>query len=233
MQGQNEVSVDFSGLIQKHWQPSDPCFQLTSEQIAALCAYLEILNQWNRVHSLTAIEDPERQVLRHVVDALAAWPEIMLRFKAGSGIRIADVGSGMGVPGVVWALVMPDFRFDLIERQQKKAAFLRHVVARLGLASRVGVIGSDVTGIKPDSGYDLIVSRAFAALPVFLQTTFGISKPETLWAAMTGRQDTNISEQSLIKMNNKIGDVLIDKIVSLEIPQLQEERHLVWARRLS
>ncbi len=221
---------DLAVKIQGAWQPPSPEFALTDLQSQALASYLTLLNHWNRVHSLTAIEDIDQQIRRHLIDGLSVWPEITKKFGQGPEIRVADVGSGMGVPGVVWAIVMPKSKFDLIERQQKKVAFLRHVAGRLGLSPRLQVVAQDVRAHRAEPRYDLITSRAFAALPDFLSVTQSIAGPATWWAAMVGKLKSDVSERKLIKINNKDGGFVVDEIIPITVPGLAEDRHLVWAR---
>jgi 16S rRNA (guanine527-N7)-methyltransferase len=216
--------------IREAWQPGLPGFALSAPQSDSLADYLLILSHWNRIHSLTAIEAPNQQIQRHLIDALSVWPEVVRRFGEDPAIRVADIGSGMGVPGIVWAIVMPKSSFDLVERQQKKAAFLRHVVGRLGLASRVRVVEMDVRRHAIEPRYDLITSRAFAALPDFLALTRGIGGPNTWWAAMTGRQKKEVSEHKLVTKDNKDNGIVVEEIVPIAVPGLSEERHLIWAR---
>lgn len=220
---------EISQLISQAWQPPSSKFVLTNQQIDSLALYLEILNHWNRIHSLTAIESLQDQIDRHLMDALAIWPELFS--KMGAAFQAADVGCGMGVPGVVLAVVMPQSRFDLIERQQKKTAFLRHVTARLGISDRVRVLEQDVRQVRVERPYDLLTSRAFASLQDFIGLSYGLSGPGTRWAAMTGRLDANISKDTLIKMNSKNADVIIEGVVRIRVPGVDEERHLIWARR--
>lgn len=224
MESQAVLHADVADQIGRFW--SQPEFLLTDSEKRQLGDYLELLNKWNRVHSLTAIEDPSEQVRRHVLDGLSIWPEIAARFGRNASIRVADVGSGMGVPGLVLAIVMPNIQMDLIERNQKKAAFLRHVCSRLGLAGRTRVVEQDVSAITPNPEYDLITSRAFAALPTFLELTSGISGPNTLWAAMLGRQKE--SDRILIKNNKKIKDLIVQRLVKIDTPGVDKERHLAW-----
>jgi 16S rRNA (guanine527-N7)-methyltransferase len=211
--------------------------EFSPEQIQKFSSYLFLLNRWNRVHSLTAIEGLDEQVRRHLLDALAALPEVERELLAQSRgmdrrLRIADIGSGMGVPGVVWAIAMPQFDFDLVERQGKKAAFLRQTAASMGISGYVRVIEQDVTAIRGESGYDLITSRAFAALPDFVQMTYGISGPDTLWAALVGQFNEDDSECALNTMNNKNKKIEITGYFETKVPGLHESRHLVWLRRL-
>ena len=206
-------------------------FALSVPQAAMLRRYLELLNRWNQVHSLTAIESPEEQVTKHILDSLAAWQAALQACGGFANGLIADVGSGMGAPGVVWAAVMPESRFALVERQQKKAAFLRHVIGQLGWADRVRVIESDVRDLSGKLRADLIASRAFADLQSFLALTAGISAPGTWWAAMTGRQNKEVSEQLLIKMAKQIIELRTSPAIRLDVPGLSAERHLILARR--
>jgi 16S rRNA (guanine527-N7)-methyltransferase len=226
VESQAVLHSDLAEQIGRLWSP--PEFALNDSQRHQLVHYLELLNKWNRVHSLTAIEDPLEQVRRHILDGLSIWPEIAARFGKDTPIRVADVGSGMGVPGLVLAIAMPSVQMDLIEHNQKKAAFLRQVCSRLSLAGRVRVVEQDVSAITPNPEYDLITSRAFAALPAFLELTLGISGPNTLWAAMLGRHKENESDRILIKNNNKIKELIVKKLVKINTPGVEEERHLAW-----
>ena len=203
---------------------------LTVEQTASLARYLGLLNHWNRVHSLTALSDLRTQVVKHLVDALAVWPLLEQRFGADPAIRVADVGSGMGVPGLVWAVVMPQSRFVLIERQQKKIAFLKHVVSRLGLGSRVAVEGRDVKNVVLSEPVDLIVSRAFAALGDFVHLTWNLSGPATQWAAMMGRPP-NDGALADSKRTHILGGAEITQTQKINVPNLDAQRHLVWLQR--
>src|SRR5690606_30834440 len=93
---------------------------------AALAEYLALLVKWNRTYNLTGIRDPDELVERHLVESLALAP--LLR-----GERIADVGTGAGLPGIPLAIVSPERHFVLIESRAKRVRFLRHVVLTLGL----------------------------------------------------------------------------------------------------
>lgn len=230
MPGRETSAEGLAEKIAQAWVPPSSEFRLSQDQCRDLASYLDILNHWNRVHSLTAIENPDQQIRRHLIDALSIWPEIIARFGPNPLIRVADVGSGMGVPGIVWAVVMPSASFDLIERQQKKAAFLRHVAGRLGLSFRVKVVAIDVKNHHVEPRYDLITSRAFAALPDFVSVTQGIAGPATWWAAMTGKQKEEVSEHKLIKMTNKNAEFKVDSVIPIVVPGLSEDRHLIWAR---
>ncbi len=145
---------------------------------AALAEFLAELAKWNEVHNLTAITDRDGVIRRHIIESLAL--RTLLR-----GNRIADVGSGAGVPGIPLAIAEPEREFTLIESRGKRARFLRHVQGRLGLQnvivehSRV----EDLPGVPP---FDTVLARAVAALPELLRITRHLFGPDTVMLALTG-----------------------------------------------
>lgn len=93
---------------------------------ASLAGYLNLLEHWNRVHNLTGIRDRSELIDRHLVESLALAPFV-------KGPRVADIGSGAGLPGLPLAILLPDVRVTLIESRRKRVSFLRHVAATLGI----------------------------------------------------------------------------------------------------
>jgi len=136
---------------------------VTQAQAERLSAYVDHLIRWNRVHNLTASSDRDEIVRRHIAESLA------LR-NALKGARIADVGSGAGLPGIPLALVEPDRQFTLIESRGKRAAFLGHVSGALGLRN-VEVVQSRVEDLREAAPFDTVLARAVAALPELVELT--------------------------------------------------------------
>jgi 16S rRNA (guanine527-N7)-methyltransferase len=87
--------------------------ELQDDVQAALLRYVELLRRWNRVYNLTAVDDPQGIVTRHLLDALAVLPWV----PAG---RLVDVGSGAGLPGIPLALARPELDVTLLDRARSR-----------------------------------------------------------------------------------------------------------------
>ena len=144
----------------------------------ALARYLGEIRRWNRVHNLTAITDPEAMLRRHVIESLALRPLLQ-------GNRVADVGSGAGVPGIPLAIAEPDRHFTLIESRGKRAAFLQHVQGLLGLVN-VDVQHARVEAMNHAATFDTLLARAVAPLAELLRFTAHLFGPDTVMLVPTG-----------------------------------------------
>ncbi|GAO25774.1 methyltransferase GidB [Alicycliphilus sp. B1] len=96
---------------------------LTEEQIARLLDFLALLQKWNKVYNLTAVRDPQEMLTHHLLDSLAAVAPLRrhLAQQGGAGRRLLDVGSGGGLPGVVFAICCPDLDVSCVDTVAKKA----------------------------------------------------------------------------------------------------------------
>jgi len=181
-----------------------------------LLVYVALLGKWNRVYNLTAVREPERMVSHHVLDSLAVLPHI-------EGSTIADIGSGAGLPGIPLALARPDWRVALIESNHKKAAFLRQAVIELGLAN-VEVREERAEAVAPRGAYDTAIARAFSDLAEFVAAAAPLLKPGGGLIAMKGVHP--YEEIAALGEGCRV-----DKVVSLEVPGVEGERHLVIMRK--
>ncbi len=125
--------------------------------VQRLLDYLDLLARWNQTYNLTAVRDPDAMVARHLLDSLAVLPWVQ-------GPRVADLGSGAGLPGIPLAILRPGIAFWLVEANGKKARFLRECVRRLALAN-VSVVEARAEGAAHEARVDQVVARALAALP--------------------------------------------------------------------
>ena len=152
-----------------------------------LAQFLDLLLKWNAVHNLTAITDRDEMIQRHLIESLALRPLL-------KGERIADVGSGAGLPGIPLAIAEPGRQFTLIESRGKKVRFLQHVQGALGLEN-VSVRHSRVEDLLSDPPFDTVLARAVAALPELVRLTSGLFARHTVLVALTGESfDGEVAE---------------------------------------
>lgn len=177
-----------------------------------LLAYLALLDKWNRVYNLTAVRETGRMVSHHLLDSLAAVPF----FQAAA---VLDVGSGGGLPGVPLAIARPEIQVTLIDSIAKKTAFLLQAKAELGLVN-LHVVTSRVEDYRPESGFDIITSRAFSDLKEFVMLTRHLLNPGGQWLAMKGLMPhEEIASMPL--------SVKVSANHALHVPGLDASRHLI------
>jgi len=153
---------------------------LSARQTEQLIGYLFLLRKWNRVFNLTAVRDDRDLVPRHLLDsaAIAGFVE---------GPRVADVGTGAGLPGIPLAVLRPQWSFSLVDASSKKTRFLRQVMLELGLGN-LEVVHSRVEAYRPTRGFDTVVSRAFSSLSDFWMLAGHLAVPGGCLLAMKGRR---------------------------------------------
>ena len=200
--------------------------------------YIDEIELFNPAYGLVKAASRQELIVKHILDSLAPikiLEDLLAKESpAGAGLqgkpviwRIADIGSGAGLPGIPLAICMSDIEFTLIERMGRRAGFLRNVLAVLGLPN-VRVEESDVEelSLKPlwAGRFKLIVFRAFSPLEnKMLKDLMTLLAPGGLIAAYKGRRETIEKEMALCK---KAGDTSWD-IIPLKSPFLNEERHLL------
>jgi 16S rRNA (guanine(527)-N(7))-methyltransferase RsmG len=143
-------------------------FSVDDHQLAQFGIYYRELKDWNTRINLTSLTDDLDIINKHFIDSL-----LLIRHeKLKQGLRVIDVGSGAGFPGLPIKIYRPDIQLSLLESIGKKATFLRHVAAELGLMN-VDVINhrAEVVGRSPEhrEGYDLVVARCVSRLPVLAE----------------------------------------------------------------
>lgn len=181
-----------------------------------LLDYLALLAKWNRVYNLTAIREEAQWVSLHLLDSLVVVPHL----PPG---RIADVGSGAGLPGIPIALACPDRQVTLLDSNQKKGAFLTQASTELALAN-VNVVVERAESYHPDTTYDVVISRAFSSIADFIRIAGHLCRAGGLLAAMKGaRPDAEIAQLP--------GSWTAETIIPLHVPGLGAQRHLVTLRR--
>jgi 16S rRNA (guanine527-N7)-methyltransferase len=177
-----------------------------------LLTYLELLTQWNKVFNLTRICDPEKMILLHILDSLSIWSYL-------NGMKIIDIGTGAGLPGIPLALIYPEKEFVLMDSNNKKIRFLIQAVYELKLTN-VEVIYSRCENYHPAQKFDSILSRAFASLRVMLETTQHLVGQHGQFLAMKGIYPT----QEIQDIRQEFTLLAVHR---LEVKGLEAQRHLV------
>ena len=178
-----------------------------------LLAYLRLLEKWNKVHNLTAVREPARMVVLHLLDSLSLLPHL-------AGARtLLDVGTGAGLPGIPLAIAQPGLAVTVLDSSHKKATFLRQAKAELGLTN-VEVACERVESWRPPAPFDLVVSRAFAELADFVSQAGHLVAPGGAMLAMKGVYP--FEEIARVPASHRV-----ENVVALTVPTLEAQRHLV------
>jgi 16S rRNA (guanine527-N7)-methyltransferase len=188
-----------------------------------------MLAHWNTTYNLTAVRDAPEMFTHHLSDCLAVLPPLARHLaeraegaaSAGvDGVRLLDVGSGGGLPGVLLAIARPDVQVTCVDTVGKKAAFIRQVAAELRLPN-LRAEHARVEDLRTQ--HDIVTSRAFASLADFVALTRERLAPGGVWMAMKAR--TVDEEQAQLP-----ADVNVFHVEPLQVPGLEAERCLVWMR---
>src|SRR4051794_18700331 len=146
--------------------------ELSQGQLARFDQLGAALREGNQRVNLTRITAPAEFEVRHVLDSLSAAVPLLDRLRVGEALRLVDVGSGGGMPGLPLKIAFPSLRLTLVESVNKKADFLRETVAQLGL-TEVEVVAerAELAGRNPvhRDTYDWATARALATLPVVIE----------------------------------------------------------------
>ena len=204
---------------------------LSDAQVASLLNYQSLIQKWNKVYNLTAVRDPGDMLTHHLLDSLtvigplrrqlAQMPQAAAdAVPSGNALRLLDVGSGAGLPGVVIAICCPDIQVDCVDTVGKKAAFIQQAAVTLRLSNLRGV-HARVENLTEK--YQVICSRAFASLVDFTNWSRQALAEQGVWLAMKGKHP--VDELALLSP-----DVKVFHVEQIAVPGLDAERCLIWMR---
>ncbi|MEX0396092.1 16S rRNA (guanine(527)-N(7))-methyltransferase RsmG [Providencia rettgeri] len=184
---------------------------LTEKQKQQLVDYVGLLAKWNKAYNLTSVRDPQQMLIRHIMDSIVVNGQL-------NGTKFIDVGTGLGLPGVPLAIVRPDSHFVLLDSLGKRIRFLKQVQHELGLTN-IEPVQSRVEEYRIENGFDGVISRAFASLNDMLGWCHHLPSSEGRFYALKGviRDDEMVLPEGFV----------IESITELEVPELDEQRHLV------
>ena len=175
-----------------------------------LLAYLALLQKWNKVYNLTAVRDPLEMVTLHLLDSLSVLQYVNSK-------NILDVGSGGGLPGIVLAICKPELQVTTIDTVQKKVIFMRQVKGELGL-NNLTPVHARVENFKPDAPFEIVISRAFSEIALFVQLTKHLIAENGQWLAMKGIMPADELEGLPLTPV---------QVIALKVAGLDAERHLL------
>jgi 16S rRNA (guanine527-N7)-methyltransferase len=194
---------------------------LPREVVERLLAFGELLLKWNRVYNLTALREPHELVTHHLLDSLAVLPHLA-RVE-----RLADIGSGGGLPGIPLAIVRSGLVVSSVEAVNKKASFQQQAKIELGLGNFSALnrrVETLTAAELPGGAAEVVISRAFSSLADFVRLAGHLVAEQGALYAMKGQRP-----------DEEIGQLpagwAVDAVHPLAVPGLAAERHLVMLRR--
>ena len=194
---------------------------LNEETQEKLLRYVALLEKWNKVYNLTAVREPERMIGLHILDSLSVLSHI-------KGSRnVLDVGTGGGLPGIPLAIAVgetvPNLLVTMLDTVAKKTTFVRHAIGELGLTN-ADVVTDRVENHQPAQRFDVVISRAFAELKDFVGGAGHLCTQEGRLLAMKGVNP--FDEISRLPKGFEI-----EEVISLNVPQVVGQRHLVVIKK--
>src|SRR5665647_3508962 len=197
---------------------ADLALELDDTQVTRLLDYQALIQKWNKVYNLTAVRDRTEMLMHHLLDSLAVIAPLRRQLAAqGAGnpdapndipaLKLLDVGSGAGLPGVVIAICCPDVAVGCVDAVAKKAAFIGQVTATLKLPNLRGLHAR----VERLAGqYGIISSRAFSSLA-----------EQGVWLAMKGKHPAD----EIAALPDTVKVFHVERLL---VPGLNAERCIVW-----
>lgn len=189
---------------------------LTPATQQQLLAYLQLLHKWNKAYNLSGLHDLHEMLVLHIIDSLTVLPFF-------DAVRVADVGTGAGLPGMVLAICQPDSEFFLIDSNSKKTRFIFQAAAALGLRN-VHAVHARVEGYAIQPQVAIVTSRAFASLRDFVESSQHLLEESGRLLAMKGHYPA-------AELAELPPGFALHASHSLQVPGTSVARHLLDIRR--
>ena len=197
---------------------------LSGRQVVALFAFENELLAWNQKYNLTAIRDADGIRIKHFLDSFSC----VLAWKENPPMRLIDVGTGAGFPGIPLKILYPSMQLTLVESVGKKANFCRTAVERLKLDAVEVITGrAEELGQMPcqRESYDWAVARAVAKLPVLSEYLLPLVRVGGKMLAQKGHSgpvEAHNAEPAMKLLGGQIR-----QLIPVTLPGVAEERYLV------
>ncbi len=199
---------------------------LSEEQLDQFETYFQELADWNQRANLTAIIEYEDVQVKHFLDSLTIC--LTAREHLAGPVRVMDVGAGAGLPGLALKLAFPDIKLALVESAKKKAAFLHHIVEKLGLED-VSIYTGRAEELAREKGlrdaFDLVAVRALAKLPLLLEFSLPFCKPGGRLVALKHGGDWSEQESAANALSELGGH--IERVSTVLLEGLTDDRIVI------
>ena len=201
-------------------------YELSDQQIQRFCLFGDLLLDWNQKLNLTRITDPHEIILKHFIDSMVLSNYIQ-------GIKVADLGTGAGFPGIPLKILRPELDISLIDSLKKRLDFLDIVISSLELKgtrtihARAEDFGRD---IRYRENFDTVSSRAVARLPILLEYTLPTLKLNGLFLSLKGLQAQEELNESRAALKVLGGNV--DSIQNYSLGESAEHRTIIIVRKI-
>ena len=181
---------------------------VSSQQLDRFEKLAELLVEQNKTMNLTAITDPDGIAVKHFADSISVLSAV--EFK--NGAKVLDVGTGAGFPGIPLLIMRPDIDLTMLDSTAKKLKYVANTVDSLGLNANVLHSRAEEAAQKPEyrESFDIVCSRAVAALNILCEYCLPFVKKDGIFAAMKGAK----AQEEIEVANNAIktlGGEIIDK----------------------
>ena len=201
---------------------------LTDEQLSRFEKLSDLLVEQNKTMNLTAITDPDGIAVKHFADSIS----VLTAAEMPQGAKVLDVGTGAGFPGIPLLIMRPDLDLTMIDSTAKKLKYVENTVNELGLTATTLHTRAEEAGQSKEyrEKFDIVCSRAVAALNVLCEYCLPFVKQNGLFIAMKGAkaQEEIDGAKSAIKLLG--GKIIAEKSFSLSDGG---ERTLVVIKKIS
>lgn len=204
---------------------------IDQEMIERSLAYTSLLLEWNQVMNLTALTSPEDVAVRHFLDSWMILPLIEELFPDKQGLRMIDVGTGAGFPGLPLKICKPDLKLVLLDSLQKRVKFLEQAAAAAG-SEGVECIHGRAEEAGRRRGYrdrfDIAVARAVASLPELCEYCLPFVRPGGYFIAMKSDAADELKQarKAIHLLSGKL-----EKVEEFTLPGTDMRRSLIVIRK--
>lgn len=207
--------------------------EISDDQINCFEKYYELLIEKNKVMNLTAITDKEDVIVKHFIDSIALIPYLKDKgININNKLKIIDIGTGAGFPGLPLKIMMPDVKFTLLDSLNKRVSFLNEVIDELKLKDIEALHGRAedyASDNKYREKYDICVSRAVANLSTLSEYCIPFVKEDGFfisYKAGESEEEINNSKNAIKILGGKI-----NKVEEFVLPGTDASRVFVFIRK--